>query len=174
MRSISKYQWKLFQHLKQFGASRGIGKIFKQFLLIAFIIPSSCKTYQPPTPSQPLQKEELIPSTQPDWVLRKPSTPGYYIGVGNAPLADPDYQANAKLEALDDLASEISVTVESSSLLSQVENSAGFQEQFRSAIKSTTDQSIELHEQVDSWSGERYYWLQYRLNQAEFKRLRTE
>ncbi|MEM7549415.1 MAG: LPP20 family lipoprotein [Bacteroidota bacterium] len=144
-----------------------------KYLLIIAMLSVGCKSHLP-TPSPVRQKELATSSYQPDWVRQKPSSPGYYIGIGNAPLAYPDYQSNAKLEALDDLASEISVTIESSSLLNQVENSAGFREQFRSAIKSTTQQSITLHEQVESWSDDRYYWVQYRLNKSSFEQLRAE
>ncbi|MEO9870743.1 LPP20 family lipoprotein [Ekhidna sp.] len=143
----------------------------KKFIIIALIL-GACRAYQPPTPTS-VEKEESL-SNQPEWVKRKPTSNKHYIGVGNASLSDPDYQVNAKLEALDDLASEISVTIESTSLLNQIENQAGFSEQFQAAIKSTTTQSIELHEQVDTWSDDQYYWVQYRLSKSQLQQLRKE
>ncbi len=140
-----------------------------RLLPIIFLLLFSCKTYQPLAP----QKQEENNLMQPGWVRQKPSSHEYFIGIGNAPLSDLNYQSNAKLEALEDLSSEISVKIESSSLLSQIENSAGFREEFRSAVMATSQQSIELHEQVDSWSDGRFYWVQYRLNKLKFHQMRT-
>ena len=139
------------------------------FILVGF---SACKAYQPPTIQH--QVDETEQKNQPDWVSQKPISDSYYIGIGNASLADADHQANAKLEALDDLASEISVTVASSSLLHQIENSSGYNEQFQFAIKSTTKESLELHEQTANWRGDTYYWVQYRLSKQEFEKLRAD
>ena len=141
-------------------------------LSIILMILVGCKSYQPPIYTEP-DKKEVDPS-QPDWVRQKPTSSNHYIGIGNASLSDPDYQSNAKFEALDDLGSEISVTIESASLLSQIENTTGFREQFRSTIKATSKQSLELYEQVESWSDDRVYWVQYRLNKSEFHEARAK
>ncbi|MEL7001848.1 MAG: LPP20 family lipoprotein [Bacteroidota bacterium] len=134
------------------------------------LIVGACKSYTPVSTVHPAIEETV--SYGPKWVDQKPTAPTYYIGVGNAPLSDPNYQANAKLEALDDLSSEISIEIASQSLLHQVENQSGFREQFQSSIQSTTRQSVELHEQVDSWNDGRYYWVQYRLDKYKYQELK--
>lgn len=132
-------------------------------LITIILILGACKAYKPPYVG-----EKKPASDRPDWVIRKPTSEEYYIGIGSASIIDPDYLANAKLEALDDLATDISVNIESSSLLNQIENRAGYSEQYQSIIKTTTRQAIELYEQVSSWNNDRYYWVQYRLSKQEF------
>ena len=48
---------------------------------------------------------------RPTWVSARPVTGGYYVGIGLANKNRPDAQEAAKKNALNDLASEISVTV---------------------------------------------------------------
>ncbi|MEM7549792.1 MAG: LPP20 family lipoprotein [Bacteroidota bacterium] len=142
--------------------------------IISLCLLVACKV-QPPNQNVPLVDEELaVLNTVPNWVSAKPGSSVYYSGVGNASLSDPDYQANAKLEALDDLASEISITIESNSLLSQVENSSGFRENYSSSIRSSTQQEIQSYELVDSWSDKRQYWVYYQLEKSEFEKIRNE
>ena len=80
------------------------------FLLLAALL--GCKGKQPtvvtPVPEGP---------QRPAWVSSRPVSSAYYVGVGMAPRSRPDHQETAKKNALNDLASEISVNVEGNSLL---------------------------------------------------------
>ena len=143
-----------------------------RLFIISLTLFLGCKATQPTL--QRLEKETEVNRQYPSWVIRKPINDSYYHGIGNASVMDPNYQQNAKAEALDDLASEISVNIESTSLLSQIENRSGFNESFRSSIKSSTNQDIEGYELEDSWSNESQYWVYYRLNKSEFHRIRSE
>ncbi|MCT4624071.1 MAG: LPP20 family lipoprotein, partial [Schleiferiaceae bacterium] len=67
----------------------------------------------------------------PNWVKQKPIESPYYSGIGMAIKSSPDYLAIAKNNALNDLASEISVQIKSSSVLYQVENNDRFREEFK-------------------------------------------
>ncbi len=144
-------------------------------VLWIILILFGCKAQQAGTTTNFTVEEEVRSEQQiPAWVLRKPADNSYYTGVGNASMQNPEYQATAKAEALDDLASEISVTIESTSLLNQVENRSGLRETFRSSIKAKTNESIEAFELVDSWNDQRQHWVYYRLNKSELARIRKE
>ncbi len=106
---------------------------------------------------------------QPDWVKNKPISISEYHGVGNATLRDPNYQKTAKMEALDDLASEIRISIQSSSILNQIENNSSFIEYYKSSILGQTKQELQEYELVDSWTDNQFYWVYYKLNKQKFK-----
>lgn len=142
----------------------------KNLLLILFPLAIGCATKYP-VPSATAEKQESSVESdgnQPAWVLNKPTSSQYYHGVGNAPLRDPNYQQAAKLEALEDLASEISIQIESTSLLNQIETNSSFKESYRSSIISKTKQEIEDFELVETWSDQYQYWTYYRLNKSSY------
>lgn len=111
---------------------------------------------------------------RPDWVKQRPSSASYYIGIGLSSKGRPDFQEAAKKNALNDLASEISVTVEGNSLLYTLDRRYQFDESFTSTIRTTTNELIEGFELVDSWENGTEYWTYYRLSKAEHARLKAE
>ncbi len=80
----------------------------------------------------------------------------------------------AKKNALNDLASEISVTVEGNSLLYTLDRKNQFDETFTSTIKTSTSEQIEGFELVDTWENGTEYWTYYRLSKAEHARIKAE
>lgn len=110
----------------------------------------------------------------PDWVRARPVSSAYYIGIGQAPKDRPDFQETAKHIALNDLASEISVVVESNSLLHTLEQGGRFSETFTGAIRTSTNEQIEGFEPVDSWEDGTTHHVYYRLSKAEHARLKEQ
>ncbi|MDL2261877.1 LPP20 family lipoprotein [Bacteroidales bacterium OttesenSCG-928-I21] len=111
-------------------------------------------------------------TTKPDWVLAKPQTSSYYVGVSSAPkkgYSPGEYIQSAQQKALADMAASISVTIESSSVLSRIEDNYKLYENFSSEINATTNQSLENYELVSSWEDENYYWVYYRLSKNVYK-----
>ncbi|MDD2634094.1 MAG: LPP20 family lipoprotein [Bacteroidales bacterium] len=107
----------------------------------------------------------------PEWVVSKPQTSLYYIGVSSSPkrgFLPADYQANAQQKALGDLASSISVNIESTSVLSIIETNYKLNENFSSDITASTNQTLENYELVDTWENEEYYWVYYKLSKAVY------
>jgi len=107
----------------------------------------------------------------PEWVISKPQTSIYYIGVSSSPkkgFLPADYQANAQQKALGDLASSISVNIESTSVLSIIETNYKLNENFSSDITASTNQTLEDYELVDTWENEEYYWVYYRLSKNTY------
>lgn len=147
-------------------------------IIILLLIVTGCRSSQTlpastSSPAQPVAQSRSKPADDPpEWVTKKPALPGYYVGIGNASVSNPDYQSIAKLEALDDMGSEVSITVSSTSLLHQIEDESGFQESFRASIQAATHQELQAYEMVDSWNDGKYYWVQYRLSKATLESLR--
>ncbi|MBL7954322.1 MAG: LPP20 family lipoprotein [Flavobacteriales bacterium] len=111
---------------------------------------------------------------RPSWVGARPSSDGYYTGIGMANKSRPDVLETAKKNALNDLASEISVRVEGNSLLYTLDRKNQFDESFTGTIKTTSNEQLEGFELVDSWENATEYWTYYRLSKAEHARIKAE
>lgn len=141
-------------------------------ILAALGVLTACKGRQ--QPQGPVEQPVNTEAARPDWVKQRPSSGSYYIGVGLSSKGRPDFQETAKKNALNDLASEISVTVEGNSLLYTLDRKYQFDESFTSTIRTTTNELIEGFELVDSWENGTEYWTYYRLSKAEHARLKAE
>ncbi|MCC6401808.1 MAG: LPP20 family lipoprotein [Flavobacteriales bacterium] len=134
------------------------------------LLVASCKpaqqVQQPPPPA--------APAVRPAWVDSRPVTGTYYVGIGIAPKNRPDYQEAAKQNALNDLAGEISVTVEGNSLLYTLDTRGQFTDTYTSTVRTRTSQQLEGFELVDSWDSGTELWTYYRLSKAEHARLQAE
>ena len=138
-------------------------------LLIGLALVAGCKGAEPvvttPPPAAP---------ARPFWVGSRPVSDAYYVGVGLAAKARPDFQESSKKNALNDLASEISVRVEGNSLLYTLDRKTSFSESFTSNIRTSTSEQLEGFELVDTWENEHEYWTYYRLSKAEHARIKAE
>ncbi len=140
----------------------------------AFVLMSAfaaCKSKQYVSPAE---KPVAIGATAPAWVTSRPVSDADYIGIGISPKNRADYQETAKKNALNDLASEISVTVEGNSLLYTLDRKYKFEEEFTSTISTSTKERMEGYELVDSYDDGNTYWTYYRLNKAEYARIKAE
>ncbi|MGB6035354.1 MAG: LPP20 family lipoprotein [Cryomorphaceae bacterium] len=104
----------------------------------------------------------------PEWISSRPNDPAYYIGIAPASKNNTSYQKIAKRNALDDLLSEIRVTIQSVSILNQMDKNGEFKEEFESIIKSTVADEIENLELVDSYQDDEQYWVYYRIAKNEY------
>lgn len=112
----------------------------------------------------------------PEWVNNRPINPSYYIGVGSAnkQMAPLDFADVAKKNALNDLASEIRVTVRSESFLNTMQVNRQVQEAYNSTIATSTDEAIEGYEVVDVYETPNDYFIFYRLSRAQHAQIRAE
>ncbi len=101
---------------------------------------------------------------------QRPSSPDYYIGVGRSSKSRHpyDYEVVAKQNALEDLASEISVSVHANSVLSQTEDPTGYTESYRSQIRMQSNLKLEGFEVYDTWEDDQRFHVIYRLNKREW------
>ncbi|HRH38690.1 MAG TPA: LPP20 family lipoprotein, partial [Flavobacteriales bacterium] len=145
----------------------------KKFLLIPVLCAlAACKSRE--QVQAPVETQVNTEAERPEWVRGRPVVGGYYIGIGLASKSSADHQETAKKNALNDLASEISVTVEGNSLLYTLDRKSTFDESFTSTIKTSTREQIEGFELVDTWQNGTEYWTYYRLSKAEYARIKAE
>lgn len=133
------------------------------------LVAAGCKPAQ-----QVQQQPPPAPIVRPAWVDSRPVTSAYYVGIGIAPKNRPDFQEAAKQNALNDLASEISVTVEGNSLLYTLDTRGQFTDSYTSTVRTRTSQQLEGFELVDSWDSGTELWTYYRLSKAEHARIQAE
>lgn len=105
---------------------------------------------------------------QPDWINNRPNSASHYIGIASAEKNNTNYQKIAKRNALDDLLSEIRVTIQSVSILNQMDNNGVFKEEYQSIIKSTVADEIENLELVATYEDETHYHVYYRILKEEY------
>jgi hypothetical protein len=106
---------------------------------------------------------------KPTWINDRPITNVYYVGIGSASKVDgTNFIESAKNNALNDLASEIKVNLESSTVYFQNETNKTFNEDFRSTIKTSIEADLEGYSLIDSWQDQNKYWVYYRLSKADY------
>lgn len=143
-----------------------LASAFLPVLLLA-----ACKTTRPAVQAEaPVSAQ----AQRPAWVNARPVDDAHYIGIGQCPKNRADFLETAKKNALNDLASEISVTVEGNSLLYTLDRKYKFDEEFTSTINTSTKERIEGYELVDSYDGNDNYWVFYRLSKSEHARIKAE
>ncbi len=112
----------------------------------------------------------------PDWVLRRPTLSGYYIGVSSASKMQfgADADATAKKRALADMAGQIRVVIESTSILhtTQFQGVAG--QNFSERISSASAEDLEEYELIGTYEDATNHWAYYRLSKATYERIRNQ
>ena len=112
----------------------------------------------------------------PDWVAQRPNLSSYYIGVSSASKMQfgADADATAKKRALADMAGQIRVVIESTSILhtTQFQGVAG--QNFAERISSASAEDLEEYELVGTYENATDIWAYYRLNKATYERIRNE
>lgn len=147
---------------------RALQRLDRQFnfpaglIFIIFLI-SGCS----PKVQQPVDN-------RPPWLKGETTMRGYYTGIGRAVKDGTDnYIQVARKSALEDLISQIKVTVSSTSILSTVEeNRKDFRERYEQIIQTTAADEIEEFEEVGSYEDARNYWVFYRLSMARYREIK--
>ncbi len=139
-------------------------------IMASIALLAGCRTRQVVTPV-PVGVPEAM---RPDWVRSRPLSNAHYIGIGLASKSRSDHQEAAKKNALNDLASEISVVVEGNSLLYTLDQRNRFDESFSSTISTRTSEQLEGFELMGTWENDTEYWTYYRLSRNEHARIKAE
>lgn len=119
------------------------------------------------------QNKETLPNETPppDWVSQRPVSSTKYIGIGVASkIANPNYQFEAKKNALYDLTSEIKANISSNSMLYSVQNDNKFSQTFTSLINLKSVENIEGYQLVGTYENDKQYWVYYELDKQEYWR----
>ncbi len=140
-----------------------MGNIPGATALFAWLFLSACSArVQPPVDNRPA------------WLKGETTMRGYYTGIGRAVKdGTNNYVQVARKSALEDLISQIKVTVSSASVLSTVEeNRRDFRERYEQIIQTTAADEIEEFEEVGSYEDEQNYWVLYRLSVARYNEIK--
>ncbi|NNC82273.1 MAG: LPP20 family lipoprotein [Flavobacteriales bacterium] len=119
-------------------------------------------------------EEQMIDA--PFWVTDRPISSFEYIGIGKASKrgAPEEYQAIARRNALNDMATEIDVTVTSNSLLHTLERNDMLTESFSESIITRSNLRLEGFEVTDDYQNEEYYWVYYRLDKQLYEQIKAQ
>ncbi len=113
---------------------------------------------------------------KPAWLSGQLNEPRYYTGVGHSfKDGTNNYVQTARKSALDDLISQIKVTVSTTSILSTLEqNRKDFQERYEQIIQTTAADDLEEFELVGAYEDDRNYWVYYRLSKERYRQIKEE
>jgi len=143
-------------------------KIVLYILLTTFIV--ACG-------SSKLAKQEAAQmESAPAWVNERPVNSAYYIGIAKVLKASypNNYQEIAKKKALNDMASEISVNIQSNSIVSSYEDKAGFQSEFSNYIQMEMSKDLSGYQMQGSFESTEKYMVYYRLSKNRWKQIQAE
>ena len=111
----------------------------------------------------------------PEWVKEYPVSETHYTGIGIAdrsthPL---DYIKIAQQNALQNLMSQIKVTISSQSVFLQMERESGYEEDFKSNIEVKAKEILEGYELVSTYTQINEYWVYYQLSKQKYHETRN-
>jgi len=114
-----------------------------------------------------------VAEEKPVWTMERPINPNYYIGIAGVSKIEYPYNANevARENALNNLAREIRVQVNSSSLLSTLQVNKWVEESFASSIESTVAENLEGFNLIDEFENKDEVFVYYRLSKSEYARI---
>ena len=113
----------------------------------------------------------VLSAQVPSWVTTRPVHAGKYVGIGMASVQEDDYQTKATMNALKDIASQISVKLESSSFMQIVEVDDNSKSLFEEKVTESVAADIEGHELKDTYSDSRMYYVYYELDVRKYEKL---
>jgi len=115
-------------------------------------------------------------SKKPNWVEKRPNTPAFYHGIGVVPKSGTtqEYLQRSKDAALNDIAQQITVSIDASQISKLSEKLDEFKEEYQYAVQTSTKADLEGVEPVDTWESDDQYWVYFRLDIAEYKKRQAE
>ena len=133
-------------------------------LLIVIAVSSSCGS------------KKSVEDNRPSWVKNRPISNSDYVGVGKSSKIKLPYKylQEAKNNALNDISSEISVNISSTSVLSSLETPTGFVDTYSSLIKSKAKSNLEGYELISTYETNTDYWCYYKLNKIKYSNILNE
>ncbi|HRW63496.1 MAG TPA: LPP20 family lipoprotein, partial [Bacteroidales bacterium] len=138
----------------------------KRYWVILFIFLASCAA----------KKQAAEFEARPDWVKQKPIIQGYYIGIGSVKKVgtSAQYTAQARQQALADLAEGVSSSVSATSVLHTIETDYGVSESFNQKIQVSTDDYLEGFDPVDFYENETSYWVYYKIAKSTYHEMKEK
>lgn len=147
-------------------------QVFTLLTLLPFLLFWGCSSSK--SAKEP-QIDEDPP--KPAWVTSRPMKNNYFIGIAvvDKKRYPHSYAEEARKLALQDIASEIEVDIESTSMLYTFENNqGGFRDEYRSYARMTTNKQLRNFELEDIYETDEKYWVYYSLSKATYQRDKNE
>lgn len=112
----------------------------------------------------------------PAWVNTLVSDPDFFMGVGSSRIdkKKKTHIENARNDALNELASGISVEIFSSNVLVTLVKNDKLKDEFSSLIRARIITDLEGFEVVDTWQDKKNYWVLYRLSKSAYYQLQEK
>ena len=137
------------------------------FLAIGLLITAVGKT----TAALPKKEGENM---KPVWVLQRPKSEGYFVGIGGARRAAdlPGSRDRALKHALNDIATQIEANIFSEVFLKETEDAGQIRQEYGAEVRTMVSATLEGVEIVDTWEDAETCWAYVRLDIARFERRR--
>ena len=124
-------------------------------------------------------KADKLEATQmaaaPQWAKQRPLNNMYFIGIAKINKTSySNYTESAKKMALNDLASEISVVIESNTIVSSSENNNNFETDFSRYIKMEMRKDLEGYTLKGEYETSRMYMVYYQLSKQKWKQIQAK
>ncbi|MBI5471615.1 MAG: LPP20 family lipoprotein [Ignavibacteriae bacterium] len=122
-----------------------------------------------------LSSVSLLFGGKPEWVLKRPIVPDAYVGIGMMHKSQPAsaYAEAAKNIALNDIASQITVTISSDVLRKVLETQEALADEFQSNIRASAKADLEGVELLDTYEDDDEYWVYLRIAKSEYEARRA-
>lgn len=107
----------------------------------------------------------------PKWVTKRPVSDTKYIGIGMAPVSDPDYLNIAVTNAMLDIASQVNVNIESTSFMQTLDVDGRSRELFEEKVQSRVAANITGQVLKDTHQSETHYYVYYELDKKKYDQI---
>ena len=104
----------------------------------------------------------------PSWLKSRPVEEGKYIGIGMAPLSDPDHRNKAVTNAMMDIASQVSINISASTFMQTLDVDGRSRDLFEEKVQSKVASNITGHK--DSYQSADNYYVYYELDKKKYEK----
>ena len=114
----------------------------------------------------------LVWAQAPSWVTARPVSESKYIGIGVSQVSDPDFQHVAMTNAMLEIVSQISVSVEASSFMQTVDVDGRSKSLFEEKVKEKMAAELDGQELKDTYNDGTRYYVYYELDKKAYEKQR--
>ena len=107
---------------------------------------------------------------KPFWITDYPYDADFYVGIGFSSKNTENYIQEAKNNAINEIASQIKITISSETIHKLIEENGRIDELLKQQINTSTKESLEDVEVVDNWDSGDEYWVYCRLSKEKYKK----
>ena len=115
---------------------------------------------------------QLLAQNVPSWVTTRPVSDDEYIGIGMTSLSEEDFQRKAVTNAMLEIVSQISLSIEATSFMRTVDVDGKSRTLFEEKVKESVADHIEGQKLKGTYSDSKHYYVYYELDKKEYQKLR--